>query len=103
MTLVAGMEKSIPTEYTAIPPAAYPLTLDTEEEEEHQVAASSHPVIAPIPPPSCNVDPSKLSIATGQAHASPKYLIGAIAKSDSIVIVLRGNSCMIFAHACMVY
>ena len=35
------MDKSIPTEYTAVPPVAYPPTMNIEE-EEHQPAAAQH-------------------------------------------------------------
>ena len=51
------MDKSIPTEYTAVPPAAYPPTMNTEE--EHQVTAPTHPLLAPEPLPPY-VDSSKL-------------------------------------------
>ena len=51
------MDKSNPTEYTAVPPAAYPPTIDTGE-EEHQPAAPTHPLIT-LEPLSPYVDPSK--------------------------------------------
>ena len=43
------MDKRNPTEYTAVPPAAYPPIMDAEE--EYQPAAPTHPVIAPEPLP----------------------------------------------------
>ena len=46
------------TEYTAVPPAAYPPNMNTEE-EGRQLTAPTHPLIAPEPPLPY-VDPSKL-------------------------------------------
>ena len=64
------MDKSSPTEYTAVPPAAYPLNINTEE-EEHQVTAPTHPLIAPEPLPPY-VDPSKL-LAKQLRHREYRY------------------------------
>ena len=53
------MDKSNPTEYTAVPPSAYPPTVGgTEEEEEYQPAPVSVPLIDPEPLPTY-VRPSK--------------------------------------------
>ena len=52
------MDKNIPTEYTAVPPSAYPPTVDTEE-EEYQPVPLSHHLICPEPLPPY-VHPSKL-------------------------------------------
>ena len=53
------MDKSNPTEYTAVPPSAYPPTVGSiEEEEEYQPAPVSHPLIDPEPLPPY-VRPSK--------------------------------------------
>ena len=50
------MDKTNSTEYTAIPPTAYPITVDTEE---YQTAARSNPpVFQKLPTP--YVHPSKL-------------------------------------------
>ena len=54
------MEKNILTEYTAVPPSAYPPTVDTEEEEYQPAAVPlSHYLIGPEPLPPY-VHPSKL-------------------------------------------
>ena len=53
------MEKNIPTEYTAVPPSAYPPTVPDTEEEEYQPVPLSHPLIGPEPLPPY-VHPSKL-------------------------------------------
>ena len=52
------MDKNIPTEYTAVPPSAYPPTVDTEE-EEYQPVPLSYCLIGPEPLPPY-VHPSKL-------------------------------------------
>ena len=54
------MDKSNPTEYTTVPPSAYPPTVGSteEEEEEYQPAPMSDPLIDPEPLPTY-VRPSK--------------------------------------------
>ena len=63
------MDKNIPTEYTAVPPSAYPHTVDTEE---YQPVPLSHPLIDPEPLPPY-VHPSKL--ATDQQNKRPARYI----------------------------
>ena len=79
------MDKNIPTEYTAVPPSAYPPTVDTEEEEEYQPVPLSHPLIGPEPLPPY-VHPSKLL-----TNKIDSQLVTSII---AIYIAIYTNSCI---------
>ena len=61
LNCTAKMDKGAPTEYTSVPPTAYPPT--TVDIDGYQPAAPSHPQVTSQPPPPAYVPPSKPTIS----------------------------------------